>query len=92
MASGHPLHGVAFLATATGCGLNKVPLIAESRLPVLRRRVADFLMSICDIVPTVNGFVRAAVFSHALTVVCVFSNLSAQPSICCAFRTWCFAF
>ena len=59
-----------------------VPLIFELRLQLLRRHLLGFLGSTCDLVPAFHRFLRAAVFLHAPTEICVFSNRSAQLEAC----------
>ena len=65
--------------------MNNIPLVPKLRHPLLRRHVVGFPTSTCDFAPTFNGFVRVAIFLHALAIVCVF------PSICTTFEilVWC---
>ena len=63
------------------CSLNNFPLVPELRLPLLRRHCVGVQRSTCDFVPTFHGFVRSAMFLHALTIVCVLF-----PSICTSFE------
>ena len=53
------------------CSLNNITLVPKLRLPLLRRHCVGFVRSTCDFVPTSYGFVRAAIFLHALVTVCV---------------------
>ena len=63
---------------SSGCGLYKVPLVSESRLRLLRRHCVDVRKTICDVVPTFHGFVRASDFSHALQQSPSLSHISVQ--------------
>ena len=51
--------------------LNNIPRVPKARRPLLRREFMVFLRSSCNFTPTVHGFVRAVIFLHALTIVCV---------------------
>ena len=53
-------------------GLNNVPLVPELRLPFVAASFCGFLWSTYDSIPTFHCFVRAAVFLHARTVICIF--------------------
>ena len=59
------------------CSLNNMSAVPKLRLPSLRRHFVGFPRSTSDFVPTFHGFVRAAIFLHALAIVCVFF-----PSLC----------
>ena len=61
---------------SSSCSLQNSPLVPNSRLPLLRRHVVTtFPRSPCDVVPTFHGFVRTALFLHALTTVGVLSSI-----------------
>ena len=55
--------------------------VLQLRLPLLWRQSVVFPRSACDFVPIYHGFVRAIVFLHAPTMVCVLI-----PSICTNFK------
>ena len=73
---------------SAGCGLSNVRMTSALRLPLLRRHVVGFLWCTCNAIPAFHFFVRATVFLHALTVICVF-----DPSICtcCELLFLCFS-
>ena len=63
------------------CSLHYIPLVSKCRMLLLWPHVVGFPRSTCDFVQTYNGFVRAAVFLHVLTMVCV-----SFRSICTTFE------
>ena len=73
---------------SAGCGLSNVRMTSALRLPLLRRHVVGFLWCTCNAIPAFHFFVRATVFLHALTVICVF-----DPSLCtsCELLFLCFS-
>ena len=66
---------------SAGCSLNILPLISKLRLPLLWRHFVHFFCgSLCDLVPAFLCVVRATVFWHALTVICVLYHPSRMVS------------
>ena len=72
---------------SSNCRLNNIPLVPKLRLPLQRRKVVRFPRFICDFAPTYHGWVGAAVFLHALTIVCVL-----LPSACTTFEVFLYCF